>query len=74
MIQKLGPIGGIGSGLRRDHGPWAGEIRNGVEADAATGSLVSQRQFGLMRFFSRILALQIKAHEAGLPTPVYGLA
>ena len=30
--------------------------------------------FGLMRFFSRILALQIKAHEAGLPTPVYGLA
>jgi putative flavoprotein involved in K+ transport len=74
IIQKLGPIGGIGSGLRRDHGPWAGEIRNGVEADAATGSLVSQRQFGLMRFFSRILALQIKAHEAGLPTPVYGLA
>ena len=30
--------------------------------------------FGLMRFFSRILALQIKAREAGVPTPVYGLA
>jgi len=27
-----------------------------------------------MRFFSRILALQIKAPEAGVPTPVYGLA
>jgi hypothetical protein len=27
-----------------------------------------------MRFFSRILALQIKARQAGLPTPVYGLA
>jgi len=26
-----------------------------------------------MRFFSRILALQIKARHAGLPTPIYGL-
>jgi putative flavoprotein involved in K+ transport len=25
------------------------------------------------RFYSLILALQIKAREAGLPTPVYGL-
>jgi putative flavoprotein involved in K+ transport len=30
--------------------------------------------FGLMQFFSRILALEIKAREAGLPTPVYRLA
>ena len=28
IIRKLGPVGGIGSGVRSDHGPWKGETRN----------------------------------------------
>jgi putative flavoprotein involved in K+ transport len=74
IIQKLGPIGGIGSGLRRDHGPWAGETRNVWKPTQQPGLWFHNGNFGLMRFFSRILALQIKARQAGLPTPVYGLA
>jgi putative flavoprotein involved in K+ transport len=74
IVQKLGPIGGIGSGFRRDHGPWAGEIRNAWKPTRQPGLWFHNGNFGLMRFFSRILALQIKARQAGLPTPVYGLA
>jgi putative flavoprotein involved in K+ transport len=74
IIEKLGPIGGIGSGVRRDRGPWAGEIRNVWKPTRQRGLWFHNGNFGLMRFFSRILALQIKARHAGLPTPIYGLA
>jgi putative flavoprotein involved in K+ transport len=74
IIQKLGPIGGIGSGVRRDPGPWAGEIWNVWKPTRQRGLWFHNGNFGLMRFFSRILALQIKARHAGLPTPIYGLA
>jgi putative flavoprotein involved in K+ transport len=74
IIAKLGPIGGIGSGIRRDPGPWAGETRNVWKPTRQQGLWFHNGNFGLMRFFSRILALQIKARQAGLPTPVYGLA
>ena len=43
IIDKLGPIGGIGSGVRSDHGPWRDKER--MEADTAAGPLVSQWQF-----------------------------
>jgi putative flavoprotein involved in K+ transport len=74
IIDKLGPIGGIGSGVRSDHGPWAGETRNVWKPTRQPGLWFHNGNFGLMRFFSRILALQIKARQTGLPTPVYGLA
>jgi hypothetical protein len=59
---------------RRDLGPWAGEIRNVWKPTRQRGLWFHNGNFGLMRFFSRILALQIKARHAGLPTPIYGLA
>ncbi|MDB5607332.1 MAG: hypothetical protein JWP25_4232 [Bradyrhizobium sp.] len=74
IIEKLGHIGGIGSAVRSDHGPWAGETRNVWKPTRQPGLWFHNGNFGLMRFFSRILALQIKARQAGLPTPVYGLA
>ncbi|WP_024518565.1 NAD(P)/FAD-dependent oxidoreductase [Bradyrhizobium sp. Tv2a-2] len=73
IIQKLGPIGGIGSGVRRDPGPWTGETRNVWKPTRQQGLWFHNGNFGLMRFFSRILALQIKARHAGLPTPIYGI-
>src|SRR5258706_9535234 len=74
IIEKLGPVGGIGSGMRRDHGPWAGETRNAWKPTRQPGLWFPNGNFGLLRFFSRILALQLNAPQAGLPTPVYGLA
>jgi putative flavoprotein involved in K+ transport len=74
IIERLGPIGGIGSGVRSDHGPWAGATRNIWKPTRQPGLWFHNGNFGLTRFFSRILALQIKARQAGLPTPVYGLA
>jgi putative flavoprotein involved in K+ transport len=73
IIRKLGPIGGIGSGVRSDHGPWDGETRNVWKPTRQPGLWLHNGNFGLTRFFSRLLALQIKARHAGLPTQVYGL-
>ena len=37
------------------------------------GFWIHNGNFGLMRFFSRLVAIQIKARQVGLPTPVHGL-
>jgi putative flavoprotein involved in K+ transport len=74
IIRKLGPIGGIGSGIRADQGPWVGEIRNIWKPTKQPGLWFHNGNFGLMRFFSRLLALQIKARHVELPTRVYGLS
>ncbi len=73
IVRKLGPVGGIGSGVRSDQGPWEGETRNIWKPTKQPGLWLHNGNFGLMRFFSRLLALQIKARHVGLPTPVYGL-
>jgi putative flavoprotein involved in K+ transport len=74
IIRTLGPVGGIGSGIRSDHGPWSGENRNIWQPTRQSGLWLHNGNFGLTRFFSRLLALQIKARQVGLPTPVYGLS
>jgi putative flavoprotein involved in K+ transport len=74
IIVKLGPVGGIGSGIRADQGPWVGGEPERLEADKAAGLWFHNRNFGLMRFFSRLLALQIQARHVGLATPVHGLS
>jgi putative flavoprotein involved in K+ transport len=73
IIRKLGPVGGIGSGVRSDHGPSKGETRNIWKPTRQPGLWLHNGNFGLMRFFSRLLALQIKARHVELTTPVYGL-
>ncbi len=72
---KVGRIWGLGSGLRSDPGPWEGELRNMWKPTAQTGLWFHNHGVGGSRFYSGILALQIKARHAGLQTPVYrGLA
>jgi putative flavoprotein involved in K+ transport len=73
IIRELGPMGGIGSGIRSDHGPWEGENRNIWKPTRQPGLWLHNGNFGLMRFFSRLLALQIKARQVELPTRIYGL-
>jgi len=51
-----------------------GRDKERMEADTASRAFGSQWQFWADAILSRILALQIKARQTGLPTPVYGLA
>lgn len=72
VTDEVGPIWGIGSGMPGDPGPWEGEIRNmwkPTRQDALWfhGSLIAHA-----RFYSKFLALQLKARMEGIPTPVYG--
>lgn len=72
VADRIGEVWGIGSGLGTDHGPWEGELRNMWKPVAQDnlwfhGSLIAHA-----RSFSRYLALQLKARQEGIPTPVYG--
>lgn len=71
IARKVGRIWGLGSGLRNDPGPWEGELRNMWKPTAQAGLWFHSHGVSGSRFYSRILALQIKARHAGLQTPVY---
>jgi putative flavoprotein involved in K+ transport len=58
--------------VRGDPGPWQGELRNMWKPTAITNLWFHGGNLALSRFYSRIVALQIKARVAGLPTPVWG--
>ena len=70
---SVGVLYGYGSGVRGDPGPWDGELRNLWKPTRQQALWFHVGGFIQSRFYSRALALQIKAREAGLPTPVYKL-
>ncbi len=72
VAEALGPCSGLGSGVRGDAGPWAGEIRNMWKPTQQEGLWVMSGNLAFSRFYSRFLALQLKARQEGLATPVYG--
>jgi len=74
MVEKVGKIYGLGSGVRGDPGPWEGELRNLWKPTQQRALWFHGGNFSGSRFYSRALALQIKAREAGIPTPVHALA
>jgi putative flavoprotein involved in K+ transport len=74
MARKVGRIWGLGSGIKGDPGPWEGELRNMFKPTQQTGLWFHSQGISGSRFYSRVLALQIKARQLGLPTPVHGLA
>jgi putative flavoprotein involved in K+ transport len=74
MARKVGRIWGLGSGTKNDPGPWEGELRNMFKPTQQAGLWFHSHGISGSRFYSRILALQIKARQLGLPTPVYKLA
>jgi putative flavoprotein involved in K+ transport len=67
----VGPCWGLGSGVRNDPGPWQGELRNMYKPTAQEALWFHGGNLALSRFFSKFLALQIKARFEGIPTPVY---
>jgi putative flavoprotein involved in K+ transport len=68
---RVGPCWGLGSGVRGDPGPWQGELRNMYKPTAIEALWFHGGNLALSRFYSKILALQLKARMEGLPTPVY---
>ncbi|MFC3127439.1 NAD(P)/FAD-dependent oxidoreductase [Pseudoroseomonas globiformis] len=71
VAQKVGPVWGLGSNTRRDPGPWAGELRNMWKPTRQEALWLQGGNLQQARFYSRYLALQIKARMEGLPTPVH---
>ncbi|ONG58026.1 FAD-dependent oxidoreductase [Pseudoroseomonas deserti] len=69
--RRLGPLWGLGSGTRRDPGPWAGELRNMWKPTRQEGLWIQGGNLAQARFYSRLLAIQIKARMEGIPTPVH---
>ena len=54
-----------------DPGPWEGELRNMWKPTAQEGLWFQVGSINQSRFYSKFLALQLKARMEGLPTPVY---
>ncbi len=70
--ERIGRCWGLGSGTRNDPGPWQGEPRNMYKPVAQANLWIQGGNLALSRFFSKFVALQIKARMEGLDAPVYG--
>jgi putative flavoprotein involved in K+ transport len=73
VADKVGKVWGLGSNTRKDPGPWEGEQRNMWKPTQQEALWLHGGNLAQSRYYSRVLALQLKARVAGLPTPVYGL-
>jgi putative flavoprotein involved in K+ transport len=71
---KLGKCWGLGSGTKKDPGPWEGELRNMWKPTQVKNLWMQGGNLHQNRHYSVCTALQLKARMEGLPTPVYGLA
>jgi putative flavoprotein involved in K+ transport len=72
VADRIGPCWGLGSGTRNDPGPWHGELRNMYKPTAQQALWFQGGNLALSRFYSKFLALQIKARMEGIETPVHG--
>lgn len=68
---RIGTCWGLGSGTRNDPGPWHGELRNMYKPVAQENLWFQGGNLALQRFFSKFVALQIKARMEDFDTPVY---
>jgi putative flavoprotein involved in K+ transport len=74
MADKVGKCWGMGSGTKKDPGPWEGELRNMWKPTQQPNLWMQGGNLHQNRHYSLCVALQIKARMEGLPTPVYALA
>jgi len=73
VADKVGKCWGLGSATTKDPGPWEGEQRNMWKPTAQEGLWFHGGNLHQSRHYSQFLALQLKARQVGLPTPVYGM-
>ena len=71
VADSIGTCWGLGSGTRNDPGPWHGELRNMYKPVVQENLWFHGGNLALSRFFSKFVALQIKARMEGIPTSVY---
>jgi putative flavoprotein involved in K+ transport len=73
VADKVGKCWGLGSDTTKDPGPWEGEQRNMWKPTQQEALWFHGGNLHQSRHYSLYLALQLKARQAGLATPVYGL-
>jgi putative flavoprotein involved in K+ transport len=73
VADTVGKCWGLGSDTTKDPGPWEGEQRNMWKPTRQPGLWFHGGNLAQSRHYSLFLALQLKARQAGLATPVYGL-
>jgi putative flavoprotein involved in K+ transport len=67
----IGPNWGYGSGTRGDPGPWEGELRNMWKPLRHEALWFHGGNLHLSRYYSRFVALQLKARFERIPVTVY---
>ena len=73
VADKVGKVWGLGSDTSKDPGPWEGEQRNMWKPTQQNGLWFHGGNLHQSRHYSLYLALQLKARQEAIPTPVYGL-
>jgi putative flavoprotein involved in K+ transport len=73
MAERVGKVWGLGSDTTKDPGPWEGEQRNMWKPTQQPNLWFHGGNLHQSRHYSLYLALQLKARQEGIDTPVYGL-
>lgn len=73
VADRVGKCWGLGSATTKDPGPWEGELRNMWKPTQQPALWFHGGNLHQSRHYSLYLALQIKARQEGIPTPVYGM-
>jgi putative flavoprotein involved in K+ transport len=73
VADRVGKVWGLGSDTAKDPGPWEGEQRNMWKPTQQEALWFHGGNLHQSRHYSLYLALQLKARQAGIPTPVYRL-
>ncbi|XP_021300579.1 uncharacterized protein LOC110428987 [Herrania umbratica] len=73
VADRVGRVWGLGSGTAKDPGPWEGEERNMWKPTQQRNLWFQGGNLQQARFYSLLLALQLKARQEGIDTPVYAL-
>jgi putative flavoprotein involved in K+ transport len=70
---RVGKCWGLGSDTTKDPGPWEGEERNMWKPTHQEGLWFHGGNLHQSRHYSQFLALQLKARQVDVPTPVWGM-
>jgi len=73
VADRVGKVWGLGSDTPKDPGPWEGELRNMWKPTQQPNLWFHGGNLHQSRHYSLYLALQLKARQLGMATPVYGL-
>ena len=74
VAARVGKVWGLGSDTTKDPGPWEGEQRNMWKPTQQPNLWFHGGNLHQSRHYSLYLALQLKARQEGIDTPVYGAA